>query len=167
MYWFICNLHIFQVNCHFSFVFSNILKFHDWKTGFPEVFQVLLNLEPINFAISSLYCHRGQYDNTMSSTWQVSTTDCLHFQPCAFIGWVVRHVLKFNWCSIDVQEIQDGLLQAPVWAIKSIYLARFYLKVSYNTECLIGVCTDTYVFYQSVLEKRDRLVSCIAKDVTS
>ena len=33
---------------------------------------------------------------------------------------------------------------------------------------IIGVCTDTYVFYQSVLEKKkDRLVRCIAKDVTS
>ena len=32
---------------------------------------------------------------------------------------------------------------------------------------LIGVCTDTNVIYQSVLEKKDLLVICIAKDIMS
>ena len=66
----------------------------------------------------TLYCDRGLYDTTMPTMWSVSTTDCSHFddlevnnQLCDFIGWAVRHVLKLNWCTFDVYDIQDGLSQ--------------------------------------------------------
>ena len=40
-------------------------------------------------------------------------------QPRVFIGWVAKHVLKLNLCNLDVYNIQDGLIQAPLWGGKS------------------------------------------------
>ena len=53
-------------------------------------------------------------------------------QPYVFFGWVVRHVLKLNWCSLDVNDIQDGPLQAPVWAIKSRSSVELGRKIMQN-----------------------------------
>ena len=37
------------------------------------------------------------------------------------IGWVVRHELKLNWCTLDVYKIQDGPLQDPCLQDYRIY----------------------------------------------
>ena len=69
---------------------------------------------------------------------------------------MLHHSSKFLKCSVVLTVLQHGSSQ----------VLNFNLII-----CIIGVCTDTYVSYQSVLEKRPmnrKFDHCVSqKDVTS
>ena len=90
------------------------------------------------------YCDTLYCDRELKDTNTDSTTDCLPFD---LIGWIVGHILNINWCALgvanntlDVHNIQDGLLQDPVWGQarlvpELIIIAHVYQVITYLVPC--------------------------------
>ena len=85
---------------------------------------------------------------------------------------VIRLQLSIHTVYTDIPHPGGGRQETVGYELRQPLIVQSSSEqcttASHQLANIIGACTDTYVFYQSVLEKKkDRLVRCIAKDVMS